>query len=158
MGERSGKWGNVPGELVRGKCERIRGNLELSGKAEATQGGTLGQHGLIYRVPMHFKRNCYEELRTSCATDLRAVIRRFGDEPSRPQSPHSHGTRSLSAIDSLERAPRSVARGTISWHRIKFSDLEKLFADISQEKSLPNNIDQDVPPKSCCRSLQSPSG
>jgi hypothetical protein len=25
---------------------------------------------------MHFKRNCYEELRTSCATDLRAVIRR----------------------------------------------------------------------------------
>src|SRR2546430_11890990 len=47
MGERSGKWGNVPGELVRGKCERIRGNLELSGKAEATQGGTLGQHGLF---------------------------------------------------------------------------------------------------------------
>src|SRR6266516_5150815 len=76
MGERSGKWGNVPGELVRGKCERIRGNLELSGKAEATQGGTLGQQWLIYRVPMHFKRNCYEELRTSCATDLRAVIRR----------------------------------------------------------------------------------
>ena len=108
MGERSGKWGNVPGELVRGKCERIRGNLELSGKAEATQGGTLGQPGLIYRVPMHFKRNCYEELHTSCATDLRAVIRRFGDEPSRPQSPHSHGTRSLSAIDSLERAPRSA--------------------------------------------------
>src|SRR5215831_1483522 len=25
---------------------------------------------------MHFKRNCYEELRTSCATDLRAVVRR----------------------------------------------------------------------------------
>jgi hypothetical protein len=24
---------------------------------------------------MHFKRNCYEELRTSCATDQRAVIR-----------------------------------------------------------------------------------
>src|SRR5215510_4854417 len=76
MGERSGKWGNVPGELVRGKCERIRGNLELSGKAEATQGGTLGAAWLIYRVPMHFKRSCYEELRTSCATDLRAVIRR----------------------------------------------------------------------------------
>jgi hypothetical protein len=47
--------------------------------------------------------------------------------------------------------------GTISWHRIKFSDLEKLFGDISQEQSLPGNIDQHVPPKSCCRSLQSPS-
>jgi hypothetical protein len=33
--------------------------------------------------------------------------------------------------------------GTISWHRIKFSDLEKLFGDISQEQSLPSNIDQD---------------
>jgi hypothetical protein len=76
MGERSGKWGKVPGELVRGKCERIRGNLELSGKAESNSRRNARAAWLIYRVPMHFKRNCYEELRTSCATDLRAVIRR----------------------------------------------------------------------------------
>src|SRR6266403_292255 len=75
MGERSGKWGNVPGELVRGKCERIRGNLELSGKAEATQGGTLGQHGSFTEFQCILKATAMK-LRTSCATDLRAVIRR----------------------------------------------------------------------------------
>ena len=73
MGERSGKWGNVPGELVRGKCERIRGNLELSGKAEATQGGTLGQHGSFTEFQCILKETAMK----NCAlTDLRAVIRR----------------------------------------------------------------------------------
>src|SRR5262245_42410144 len=55
----------------------------------------------------------------------------------------------------------SKGHATKPWNNIvasiKFSDLEKLFGDISQEQSLPGNIDQDVPPKSCCRSLQSPS-
>src|SRR6266404_4241267 len=76
MGERSGKWGNVPGGLVRGKCERIRGNLELSGKAEATQGGTLGQHGSFTEFQCILRETAMKNLRTSCATDLRAVIRR----------------------------------------------------------------------------------
>src|SRR5215510_15977012 len=71
MGERSGKWGNVPGELVRGKCERIRGNLELSGKAEATQGGTLGQHDSFAEFQCILKETAMK----NCATDLRAVIR-----------------------------------------------------------------------------------
>ena len=70
MGERSGKWGNVPGELVRGKCERIRGNLELSGKAEATQGGTLGQHDLFTEFQCILKetamKNCALPAQRTC--------------------------------------------------------------------------------------------
>ena len=76
MGERSGKWGNVPGELVRGKCERIRGNLELSGKAEATQGGTLGQHDLFTEFQCILKetamKNCALPAQPTACCDRRS--------------------------------------------------------------------------------------
>ena len=55
----------------------------------------------------------------------------------------------------------SKGHATKPWNNIVASaqvlGLEKLFGDISQEQSLPGNIDQNAPPKSCCRSLQSPS-
>src|SRR5262245_1341849 len=76
---------------------------------------------------MHFKRNCYEELRTSCATDLRAVIRRHvaivGPTKKAPIAAHTNldgvlawifgyqGTAAVNPPSPLRRPGRAKERG-----------------------------------------------
>ena len=74
---------------------------------------------------MHFKRNCYEELRTSCATDLRAVIRRHvaigrDDECPRQITDPCASTRKTmkwAHHANLRKRPRTPAKGRGSVQR-----------------------------------------
>src|SRR5947209_8219770 len=73
---------------------------------------------------MHFKRNCYEELRTSCATDLRAVIRRHvaivGPTKKAPIAAHTNpdGVASSDGVNPCSRTSSLIHRVHVSRLRL----------------------------------------